>query len=354
MAPDTLESQQPARDDVTGEMVGKVYKESRVPPAAADRTGLKAVQQALDLMRATPEPPPELMTRALIELGDWFQSTSRPAMSMPYYAEAAAILDEQSAADPLMGHPLRAPRMVFYRPPVSASRGLNTLSGQYIIRKTVFSFLVTEDGVPRDITVVSTDMNEDQVGLSRRAVAKAIYSPRFADGKAVSTAGVTFTGEWYEEFLGEEPPPEPAEATPAPTRAAARREPVVNSRSLTAAAPPGADCPAGPLRPAVPPAPPRARAGSFCPTGHRLGRCDLSSVVGGICAGVNGSGGGLSVSGGCGGDAGSGLPAPRSSSRTDSWSVNSTATLAPASRMARWVATASGSLLASVRAFSRP
>ena len=166
MAPDTLESQQPARDEVTGEMVGKVYKESRVPPAAADRTGLKAVQQALDLMRATPEPPPELMTRALIELGDWFQSTSRPAMSMPYYAEAAAILDVQSAADPLLGHPLRAPRMVFYRPPVSASRGLNTLSGRYIIRKTVFSFLVAEDGVPRDITVVSTNMNEDQVGLS--------------------------------------------------------------------------------------------------------------------------------------------------------------------------------------------
>jgi tetratricopeptide (TPR) repeat protein len=224
MAPDTLESQQPARDEVTGEVIGKVYKESRVPPAAADRTGLKAVQQAVDLMRATPEPPPDLMTRALIELGDWFQATSRPAMSMPYYTEAAAILDVQSAADPLMGHPLREPRMVFYRPPVSASRGLNTLSGRYIIRKTVFSFLVAEDGVPRDITVVSTNMNVDQVGLSRRAVAKAIYSPRFADGKAVSTAGVTFTGEWYEEFLGEEAPPEPAEAPPAPSPAVA--EPV--------------------------------------------------------------------------------------------------------------------------------
>jgi tetratricopeptide (TPR) repeat protein len=216
MAPETLESQQPARDEITGDMVGKVYKESRVPPAAADRTGLKSVQQALDLLRATPEPPPELMTRTLIELGDWFQATSRPVMSMPYYAEAAAILDAQFAADPLMGHPLRAPRMVFYRPPVSASRGLNTLSGQYIIRKTVFSFQVTADGLPQDITVVSTDMNEDQVGLSRRAVAKAIYSPRFADGQPVPTAGVTFTGEWYEEYVGEVPPQVPADAEPAP------------------------------------------------------------------------------------------------------------------------------------------
>mgnify|MGYP000371386494 CR=1 FL=1 len=128
--------------------------------------------------------------------------------------EANAILDAQAAADPLVGHPLRAPRMVFYRPPVSASRGLNTLSGKYVIRKTVFSFVVAEDGLPRDITVVSTNMNEDQVGLSQRAVSKAIYSPRFADGRPAVTAGVTFTGEWYEEFSGEEPPQESAELPP--------------------------------------------------------------------------------------------------------------------------------------------
>jgi tetratricopeptide (TPR) repeat protein len=201
MDPDTLDSQQPARDEVTGEMVGKVYRESRVPPPAADRTGLKAAQTALELLRSTPNPPPDLMTQTLIELGDWFQSTSRPAMSMPYYAEAAGILDAQVAADPLAGNPLKAPRMVFYRPPLSASRGLNTLSGQYVIRKAVFSFVVSETGLPQDISVVSTDMNEDQLGLSRRALAKAIYSPRFSEGKPVATAGVTFTGEWYEEFV---------------------------------------------------------------------------------------------------------------------------------------------------------
>lgn len=211
MDPETLDSQQPARDEITGEMVAKVHRESRVPPPAADRTGLKAVQLALEMLRSTPNPPPDLMTQTLIELGDWFQSTSRPAMSIPYYAEASAILDGEVAKDPLAGHPLKAPRMVFYRPPVSASRGLNTLSGQYVIRKAVFSFLVNEAGEPQDIRVVSTDMNEDQLGLSRRAISKAIYSPRFSDGKPVSTAGVTFTAEWYEEFV---PPPTPAGTQP--------------------------------------------------------------------------------------------------------------------------------------------
>ena len=127
--------------------------------------------------------------------------------------------------------------MVFYRPPVSASRGLNTLSGHYVILKTVFSFDVTNEGLPESITVVSSDMNEDQLGLARRAVQKAIYSPRFAEGKAVSTAGVTFTSEWYEELDPTKTPPAAApaptpEPEPAPTTQAtqaATPEPVPNS-----------------------------------------------------------------------------------------------------------------------------
>lgn len=216
MDPESLDSQQPARDEVTGEMIGKVYRESRVPPPSANNSGLKAAQSALELLRKTPDPPKDLMTETLIELGDWYQATSRPVISMPYYSEAAGIFDAQEAVDPLAGNPLKTPRMVFYRPPVSASRGLNTLSGQYTIRKAVFSFLVSDVGAPELITVVSTTMNEDQLALTRRSVQKAIYSPRFTDGKPVSTAGVTFTGEWYEELNPKEPAKEPAPDAPKP------------------------------------------------------------------------------------------------------------------------------------------
>lgn len=221
MDPETLDSQQPAYDEVTGEMVAKVYRESRVPPPTANRAGLKAAQTALELLRSTSDPPDALLTETLIEMGDWYQFTSRPEISTPYYAEAAAIFDAQVEADPLAGHPLKAPRMVFYRPPVSASRGLNTLSGQYVIRKTVFSFLVSERGEPLDITVVSTDMEEGQVSQSLRAMGRAIYSPRFVDGEPESTAGVTFTSEWYQEYDPETAPPNatPISTTPEATPA---------------------------------------------------------------------------------------------------------------------------------------
>jgi tetratricopeptide (TPR) repeat protein len=223
--PDTLASQQPARDEATGDMSSMASRESRVTQPAADRTGLKAAQNALDLLRSTSSPPPSLVTETLIELGDWFQATSRPAMALPYYEEAAAILDAQVAADPLAGHPLKAPRMVFYRPPLSASRGLNAVSGQYVVRKTVFSFVVTETGLPLDIGVVSTDMDEGQLSQSRRAVSRAIYSPRFSEGRAVSTAGVTFTGEWYQQYDPESAPPDAAPNSTAPAETSPGPEP---------------------------------------------------------------------------------------------------------------------------------
>jgi hypothetical protein len=146
-------------------------------------------------------------------------------MALPYYEEAAAILDAQVAADPLAGHPLKAPRMVFYRPPLSASRGLNAVSGQYVVRKTVFSFVVTETGLPLDIGVVSTDMDEGQLSQSRRAVSRAIYSPRFSEGRAVSTAGVTFTGEWYQQYDPESAPPDAAPNSTAPAETSPGPEP---------------------------------------------------------------------------------------------------------------------------------
>jgi tetratricopeptide (TPR) repeat protein len=214
MDPDTLESQQPTRDEITGEVVGRVYKESRVPPPAADRTGLKSVQGALEMLRSVPNPPADLMTETLIEIGDWYQATSRPTLAIPYYAEAAGIFEARVADDPLAANPMSAPRLVYYRPPVSASRGLNTLSGQYVIRKTVFSFAVSETGEPLDVTVVSTDMDDGQLSHSRRSMSKAIYSPRFSDGQAVSTAGVTFTSEWYEELDPKEPAATPASTAP--------------------------------------------------------------------------------------------------------------------------------------------
>ncbi len=208
MYPETLEGPQAARDPVTGEVVslnnegiGKAFLDSPVPPMAADRSGLKSAQSALDLLRATPDPPRSLLIETLIELGDWYQATLRPPLALPHYAEAAALLsvDAETGAR----NPLRVPRLVYYRRPVAAGRGRSTVTGQYLIRKAVFNLTVSETGEPQNIAVVSTDMSEGQLAQSRRAIARAIYSPRFVDGKALATDDVGFTAEWPEEHPAE-------------------------------------------------------------------------------------------------------------------------------------------------------
>ncbi|MBF8291275.1 MAG: Tetratricopeptide repeat protein [Steroidobacteraceae bacterium] len=203
MEPESLESQQPARDDVTGEIVGKVYRESRVPPPAADRAGLKSIEKALELLRAVADPPRPLLAEALVELGDWYQATSRVSTASPFYAEASTIF--AADLDSGMGNPLLAPRVVFYRPPLASTRGIGIVTGAVVVHETQFSFVVTETGDTQNLTVVRTNMSNSQLAQSRRAVERAVYSPRFENGKPVATDGVQFTSKWYEQQKAEAP-----------------------------------------------------------------------------------------------------------------------------------------------------
>lgn len=209
MHPETVEEEAP-RDMITGEVVGRTYMESRLSLPAADRTGLRSVLTALELLRATPDPPRHLLMATLVEVGDWYQSTSRASLALPYYSEASLLFAADT--DPTAENPLLQPRLVFYRPPPPSIRSLDSSRGQVVVRKIVFSLLVSDAGRPEDIAVVSTDMEEGQVAQVRRALERAIYSPRFVDGKAESTAGVTFTADWYQEQLPEPAVPKESDA----------------------------------------------------------------------------------------------------------------------------------------------
>jgi tetratricopeptide (TPR) repeat protein len=205
MDPDSLDDDVPVRDPITGQLVGRMYRTSRVPAPQADRTGLKSAEQAVEILRAAEDPPKELYAEALTELADWYQATSRPHQALPLYAEASTLYSTHEFTG--KGNPLVAPRMIFYRAPLSSKRGVGNATGEIIIRSTVFSFVVTESGDTKDIQVVSSDMEDSQLSQSRRALSKAIYSPRFVDGKPVATEGVQFTSDWYVQQ-------QPASSTP--------------------------------------------------------------------------------------------------------------------------------------------
>lgn len=194
--PESLDEDVPVRDPITGQLAGKKYRAARMPAQGADRAGLRSAEQAVEILRAAVDPPKELFAEALTELADWYQVTSRPALALPLYAEASTLYatGEFTGA----GNPFVAPRMVYYRAPLSSKRSAGNVTNTVIIRKTVFTFVVTESGGTENIQVVSTDMADSQLSQARRALARALYSPRFVDGKPVATEGVQFTSKWHE------------------------------------------------------------------------------------------------------------------------------------------------------------
>ena len=202
LQPESLENQRLATDEIPGQMVGKAYSDSQMPQAT-ERAGLMSVEQALEILRAATDPPQLLLAATLLELGDWYQATSRASTAIPYYAEASSIY--AANMDSGMGNPLLAPRMVFYRPPSASTRAFGNVTGEVVIRQTEFSLSVSEAGDTQNVTVATTDMSEGQLAQSRRAVERAVYSPRFENGKPVATEGVQFTSKWYELHKAEAP-----------------------------------------------------------------------------------------------------------------------------------------------------
>ena len=202
MEPESLENQQSASDEASGQMTGRPYSDSRMPQAT-DRSGIGSLEQALEILRAAADPPQPLLAETLLELGDWYQATSRTSTAMPYYAEASSIYAANGDAD--MGNPLLVPRMVFYRPPSASTRSFSAMADQIVLRQAEFSLSVNEAGDTHNVTVVSTDMSEGQLAQCRRAVERAVYSPRFANGRPVATDGVQFISRWYEQRKTEPP-----------------------------------------------------------------------------------------------------------------------------------------------------
>ncbi len=192
--PDSLEEPAIARDPVTN----RTLLPPRLPVVYSApgprRGGQRAIEEALEMLRQAADPPPKLMAQALIEMGDWFMAAGRPEAAMPHYTEAW----QTYPAGPDDPNPLASPRLIFYRIPPASVRGRLSVPGKVITRTAELDFSVNEDGRTTDVVLVQTDMSEVQVGQVRRALERAIYSPRIEDGKPVATTGLKFTGTWSE------------------------------------------------------------------------------------------------------------------------------------------------------------
>ena len=156
---------------------------------------------ALELLRSTSEPPAELLTRDADRARRLVPDdvAAEPCRS-PTTPRPPRSSTRQTAADPLVGHPLNAPRMVFYRPPLVVEPQAQHAVGA--VRHPQDRLQLPGVG---DRPAAGHHRRLDGHGTRASSRSRSARSRRrstaraSSDGQAVSTAGVTFTSEWYQE-----------------------------------------------------------------------------------------------------------------------------------------------------------
>jgi hypothetical protein len=166
-----------------------------------DPQGKEFLEAALEMIRTTDPPSPQAEAILLIELGDWSAlQQERDGAASKYYERAWTLLPK---ADPgeaeAPKNPLLYPSPILYRPPVAARRLRDQPADLVVERVAIAEFTVTAEGKVKDAQVVEGDANESQRSQFLSAIGRAVYRPRFVDGKAVPTEHVRYR-ETFREY----------------------------------------------------------------------------------------------------------------------------------------------------------
>lgn len=152
------------------------------------KEGQATLQRAIGIYASNPNADVVEHAGSLVELGDWFMLARRRDKAMEVYTRAWNLITDEGAnpekAEALLGRPFR----LRFHPPLTDE---NMLRGAPEVHIDV-SFTVTPAGIARDVQIVGGTAHWQMKRDFRTALHKAKFRPRFENGAAVATEGVTF------------------------------------------------------------------------------------------------------------------------------------------------------------------
>ncbi|MCU0976097.1 MAG: tetratricopeptide repeat protein [Steroidobacteraceae bacterium] len=181
-----------------------------------DPEGRKALDQALSLLESSSDPPDALMSRTLLEHGDWFMTSGSTAEALSYYERAWPLLESLARADGA-ANPLAAPRRLLYRAPAGQRRSRLLAGNEIVELRGDFLVDVDANGQPVSAEAAGGNLSEIQSSQVLRALRRAIFSPAHADGRPVATTGYRLSETWFEFARDYEERAGGADASPAPS-----------------------------------------------------------------------------------------------------------------------------------------
>jgi tetratricopeptide (TPR) repeat protein len=157
-----------------------------------DSQGREALEQALRIAERASPPSPQALFLVLLDLGDWNQVGEHADKALPFYLRAVPYAPAENGTPESPVNPLAYPRMLLYRQPGSAQRHKDQPAELVTEKFAIAEFTVTAEGKVRDVKIVEGDASDAQRSALAAALGKAIFRPRFADGKPVATDKVRF------------------------------------------------------------------------------------------------------------------------------------------------------------------
>ncbi|HQR48224.1 MAG TPA: tetratricopeptide repeat protein, partial [Steroidobacteraceae bacterium] len=160
--------------------------------------GQRSLERAVAIATQLDPPSPAQVADTRTLLGDWYQSRQLPDKAAANYelawrAAGTATVAGRQLTDLLFGKPV----LIAYVPPTAATRFASRSPDEVVVRNVEVRFTVTSRGRVADAKVLE-DAGDPSHGTSvQRALQTAIYRPRFENGVAVDTPGVTLDQRFY-------------------------------------------------------------------------------------------------------------------------------------------------------------
>ncbi|MFO0450650.1 MAG: tetratricopeptide repeat protein [Pseudomonadota bacterium] len=190
-----------------------------------DPQGREFLEAALAMFEKHDTPAPLATATLLVELGDWTLLSDRAARAQPFYERAWPLLPRDENTAEKLRNPLLYPGQLLYRAPNSARRHASLPPDMVIERAAVAEFTVTSEGRVRDARIVEGTASEAQRNAFLSALSRAVYRPRFVDGKPVETQNVRLRQTFRVLKTDEAAQETPEETDSAATGAAAPSSP---------------------------------------------------------------------------------------------------------------------------------
>jgi tetratricopeptide (TPR) repeat protein len=157
-----------------------------------DKEGEYALQRALRIVEADLGAPIQARIDTLIQLGDWYQIKKSPREALPYYQRASQLIRTTPGLSGAAATALDIPVRVSYPTPEIVAHVPVVQQAETRANSVQVEFTVAADGSVADARIVEHDTRDRYADDILDAVRDSRFRPKFVDGEAVATSGVTY------------------------------------------------------------------------------------------------------------------------------------------------------------------